>query len=283
MKRTRRVMTWCISSLSLLVLASCSTTPLQEDHDTPLTSQALPGFLSVDITEARQQIVTEAKQLSVSEVQQYPYGDQIVDSQGNLLVNVSLGTVKRVYSMMNNSQAAADAELVNHSDRYLPLANDSIRRDLSDWYIATVSADGLGQIGEIWAPVYDVYNKITVSPLPTMLQPLAGSPARLNVIAYKSYQEIQSTSLYTTGVEAGTPTVKGVGIDKNLYWFSLPDGDSEVVHIRLEGEQITLYAPLSGKTYKLEFLNQVQTQANAVHKFEYQGQPVSIKLIGGAQ
>ena len=285
MRRAQRVATWCVSSLALLVLGSCSNTPsLGGGSDAPLTTQALPGFLSVDVTEARQQIVTEAKQLSVSEVQQYPYGDQIVDSQGNLLVKVSLSTVKRVYSLMNNSQAAADAELVNSPYRNLPLANDSIRRDLSDWYIATVSADGLGQIGEVWAPVYDVYNKVPISTLPTAtLRPLAGSPAKLNVIAYKSYQEIQPTSLYATGGEAGTPTVKGVGTDKNLYWFSLPDGDSEVVHIRLEGERITLHAPLSGKTYKLEFKNQVQTQVNAVHKFEYQGQPVSITLIGGAQ
>jgi hypothetical protein len=275
--------TWCVSSLTLFALGSCSTTPSQEGElDAPLTSQALVGFESVGVTEARQQIVGEAKQLSVSEVQQYPYGDQIVDSQGNLKVNVSLGIVTRVYSLMNNSQEAADAELVGHPDRYYPLANDSIRRDLSDWYMATVSADGLGKIGEIWAPVYDVYRKTSVTPQP-VVQPLAGSNARLNVIAYKSYQAIQPASLYTTYVQAGASAVEGTITNKNLYWFSLPDGDSEVVYIQLKGQQILLRAPLSKRTYKLEFIDQMGAQAHGVHKFEYQGQPASITLIGGAQ
>jgi hypothetical protein len=270
MSLIKKAAIWCVPFSVLIGLVACSSRfSVKGAEDAALTSQTLVGFASVPVTDARSQIIQQAKNLSVGEVHQYPYGSQIVDSQGNLKVNISLGTTQRIYSLMNNSEAAADAELVGHQDRYFQLARDSIRRDLSDWYMSTVSASGLGQIGEVWAPVYDVYNKTS------NLSTLKINP-KLNLIAYRSYQSIQPTSLYTGDTTFITTKLSNAKRDKNLYWFSLPDGNPEVVQLYLEHAQVYLYAPLSAKVYKLQHLERVRPQTNRVHKFEYQGQPVDI-------
>ena len=158
---TKRIVAWCICPLTILGLGGCmdSNAPSSGDS-TPLTSQRLLDFPYTTTTSAQSQIKAEARKLTVKDVMQYPYGSQIVNPNGTLKTSVALGTLSRLYSLMDNSYEAADLKLEGHLYRNNSLVNRSIRRDLSDLYMATVSAKGLGTIGAVYSSVY------TVMPIP---------------------------------------------------------------------------------------------------------------------
>ena len=250
---------------------STGTMPISKDG--PISELTIP--------EVTEQIKNEAYSLSVEDIRQMPFGKEIVTKEGILKRRVSLGKVVRLYSLNDNNVSIDDFEhppLKNNMDRVL-LTNSMIR-DFSDYYLATVNISGVGAIGYVLVPVYSVYR----------------GWREINWISYKDLQPINKRNISTQSKasrlqlgELNSELLQSVlpdaVVDGHIYYFTDEQAQNKLVRIVNNKGKTYLFSEPDGAWYSVEKLagNVLNSQKNDKFGFLLGNEKVSIKEIEAVQ
>ncbi len=274
----------------VLVLASFSLVSCNGKVNTvmsnpPISTGTMPivkggPIYELSVEEVTEQIKNEAYSLSIDEIRELPYGKEIVTKEGILKRRVFLGNVVRVYSLNDNNVSLSDFETPpprNNAERVLSL--NSMIRDFSDKYIATVNVAGLGAIGYVTVPVYSVYkgwheiNEINYQELRLIND---NNVSLLNKVSKIGIGELNSQIL--------EKILPNASVDNYLYYFTNNEGREVLVRVIHYGTNTFLFSEIDGSWYSVDSLGkELTTQENDKFRFVMGNDYVKIRKIAALQ